>query len=51
MSVAISTERPARTGKLWPDAPSALADIVADNQTLAVGGFGLHQRFLPQPKT
>lgn len=41
MSEAISTERPARAGKLWPDAPSALADIVADNQTLAVGGFGL----------
>ncbi|PJJ96385.1 succinyl-CoA--3-ketoacid-CoA transferase [Lysobacteraceae bacterium NML91-0213] len=41
MSEAISTERPARAGKLWPDAASALADIVADNQTLAVGGFGL----------
>ena len=41
MSEAISTERPARAGKLWPDATSALADIVADNQTLAVGGFGL----------
>ena len=41
MSVAIPTERPARAGKLWPDAQSALADIVADNQTLAVGGFGL----------
>ncbi|WP_129135136.1 CoA transferase subunit A [Luteimonas sp. YGD11-2] len=41
MSEAISTERPARAGKVWPDAQSALADIVADNQTLAVGGFGL----------
>jgi len=27
--------------KLYPDAPSALAGIVADGQTLAVGGFGL----------
>jgi 3-oxoacid CoA-transferase subunit A len=27
--------------KLYPDAASALADLVADNQTLAVGGFGL----------
>jgi 3-oxoacid CoA-transferase subunit A len=27
--------------KLYPDAASALADIIADNQTLAVGGFGL----------
>ena len=41
MSVEIPTERPARAGKLWSDAQSALADIVADNQTLAVGGFGL----------
>jgi 3-oxoacid CoA-transferase subunit A len=28
-------------GKRWPDAGAALADIVADGQTLAVGGFGL----------
>ncbi|TKS52786.1 CoA transferase subunit A [Luteimonas yindakuii] len=41
MIEATSTERPARAGKLWPDARSALADIVADNQTFAVGGFGL----------
>ncbi|QCO67095.1 CoA transferase subunit A [Luteimonas yindakuii] len=41
MIEAISTERPARAGKLWPDAQAALADIVADNQTFAVGGFGL----------
>jgi 3-oxoacid CoA-transferase subunit A len=27
--------------KLYPDANSALADLVADGQTLAVGGFGL----------
>ena len=29
--------------KLYPDAASALADVVADSQTLAVGGFGLGQ--------
>ena len=27
--------------KLFPDAKSALADLVADGQTIAVGGFGL----------
>jgi len=27
--------------KLYPDAAAALADLVADGQTLAVGGFGL----------
>ena len=27
--------------KLYPDAKSALADLVADGQTVAVGGFGL----------
>ena len=27
--------------KLYPDAATALADVVADGQTLAVGGFGL----------
>ena len=27
--------------KIYPDAPTALADIVADGMTLAVGGFGL----------
>ena len=31
----------AKQGKYWPDARSALADVVADQQTLAVGGFGL----------
>ncbi|MBB5877142.1 MULTISPECIES: CoA transferase subunit A [Xanthomonas] len=30
-----------RRGKLYPDAATALADVVADGQTLAVGGFGL----------
>jgi 3-oxoacid CoA-transferase subunit A len=30
-----------RSGKLFPDAAAALSDIVADGQTLAVGGFGL----------
>ncbi|WP_045737541.1 CoA transferase subunit A [Xanthomonas sp. MUS 060] len=28
-------------GKRFPDAATALADVVADGQTLAVGGFGL----------
>ncbi|WP_140726975.1 MULTISPECIES: CoA transferase subunit A [Gammaproteobacteria] len=36
-----STEVVAGRGKRWPDAARALADIVADGQTLAVGGFGL----------
>ncbi|WP_024868625.1 CoA transferase subunit A [Pseudoxanthomonas suwonensis] len=31
----------AHAGKVRPDAPTALADLVADGQTLAVGGFGL----------
>lgn len=30
-----------RSGKVFPDAATALADIAADGQTLAVGGFGL----------
>src|SRR5690606_9693185 len=30
-----------RTGKCYPDATMALAGIVADGQTFAVGGFGL----------
>ncbi|WCE06235.1 CoA transferase subunit A [Pseudoxanthomonas sp. JBR18] len=39
----MSEKRPAAgsTGKLRPDAATALADITADGQTLAVGGFGL----------
>ncbi|WP_188662920.1 CoA transferase subunit A [Arenimonas soli] len=36
-----ATASPRETGKLYPDANRALADLVADNQTLAVGGFGL----------
>ena len=32
---------PPRTRKLYPSAQAALHGIVADNQTLAVGGFGL----------
>ncbi len=36
-----STARAARKGKLYPDAATAMADLVADGQTLAVGGFGL----------
>ncbi|MDP5008130.1 MAG: succinyl-CoA--3-ketoacid-CoA transferase, partial [Glaciimonas sp.] len=27
--------------KVYPDANSALADVVKDGQTIAVGGFGL----------
>lgn len=30
-----------RSGKLRPDAATALAGVIADGQTLAVGGFGL----------
>ncbi|MGY1528948.1 CoA transferase subunit A [Luteimonas sp. A649] len=37
--VAASSQHSA--GKVRPDAVAALADIVADGQTLAVGGFGL----------
>ncbi|MGJ4727973.1 CoA transferase subunit A [Luteimonas sp. SDU101] len=36
-----STDSPAGTGKQFADAHAALRDIVADGQTLAVGGFGL----------
>lgn len=32
---------PAVTTKLWADASAALADIVSDGMTIAVGGFGL----------
>jgi 3-oxoacid CoA-transferase subunit A len=35
------TEFPMAQGKLFPDATTALDGIVADGQTLAVGGFGL----------
>jgi 3-oxoacid CoA-transferase subunit A len=37
MTQAVSSRR----SKVYPDARTALADLVADNQTLAVGGFGL----------
>ncbi|UYB51718.1 CoA transferase subunit A [Xanthomonas sp. AM6] len=36
-----STRATGRRGKLFPDARTALADVVANGQTLAVGGFGL----------
>ncbi|MCI2261687.1 CoA transferase subunit A [Xanthomonas indica] len=36
-----STPVSGRRGKLFPDAATALAGVVADGQTLAVGGFGL----------
>src|SRR5690606_41887336 len=36
-----SPSHAAADGKVYADAASALADIVADGQTLAVGGFGL----------
>jgi 3-oxoacid CoA-transferase subunit A len=32
---------PAHAGKVYPDAATALQGLVADGQTLAVGGFGL----------
>ncbi len=32
---------PPRSSKLQPDAATALRDVVADGQTIAVGGFGL----------
>ncbi len=36
-----SQARPAQSGKVYPDAATALQGLVADGQTLAVGGFGL----------
>jgi 3-oxoacid CoA-transferase subunit A len=36
-----SASRNRSQGKLFTDAPTALRNAVADNQTLAVGGFGL----------
>lgn len=36
-----SEQASAVRGKVFPDARAALADLVADDQTLAVGGFGL----------
>src|SRR3546814_9991747 len=38
--MAATSERPAAAGKVHPDAAAALRGVVADNQTLAVGGFG-----------
>jgi 3-oxoacid CoA-transferase subunit A len=35
------TERISGRNKLWPDAQSALLDVVRDGMLLAVGGFGL----------
>ncbi|WP_263351213.1 CoA transferase subunit A [Acidicapsa acidisoli] len=35
------TAREPRSTKLWPDAASALQDIVRDDMLLAIGGFGL----------
>src|SRR3546814_3338244 len=40
-NMAATSERPAAAGKVHPDAAAALRGVVADNQTLAVGGFGL----------
>jgi 3-oxoacid CoA-transferase subunit A len=36
-----STQKRVAMNKVYPDAASALADIVRDGQTIAVGGFGL----------
>lgn len=42
MSAAVaSPQAGTHRGKLYPDAASALQGVVADGQTLAVGGFGL----------
>lgn len=41
MPAIASSAASAGKQKLYPDAKSALANIVADGQTLAVGGFGL----------
>jgi 3-oxoacid CoA-transferase subunit A len=39
--MAASQAHPAHAGKVYPDAATALQGLVADGQTLAVGGFGL----------
>ena len=39
--MAATQERPVAAGKVYADAGSALRGVVADGQTLAVGGFGL----------
>jgi 3-oxoacid CoA-transferase subunit A len=41
MAASVPAAAPAGKGKRFPDAASALRDLVADGQTLAVGGFGL----------
>lgn len=41
MSMQSATRADSGKRKLYPDAQTALADVVADGQTLAVGGFGL----------
>ncbi len=39
--MSVSNGTAGRAGKVFPDAATALADVIADGQTLAVGGFGL----------
>lgn len=41
VDVAVAARSPAGKQKLYPSAEAALQGIVADGQTLAVGGFGL----------
>jgi 3-oxoacid CoA-transferase subunit A len=41
MATMKSARAPGPHAKIFPDAPSALSGLVADGQTLAVGGFGL----------
>jgi 3-oxoacid CoA-transferase subunit A len=41
MSMSTGSPTLERKGKMYQDATSALADLVVDGQTLAVGGFGL----------
>ena len=38
---AVANSQTRHQGKLYPDATTALQSVVADDQTLAVGGFGL----------
>jgi 3-oxoacid CoA-transferase subunit A len=39
--VSATAAKPGTNGKLFPDAGTAFAGLLADGQTLAVGGFGL----------
>ncbi|WP_119717248.1 CoA transferase subunit A [Cognatilysobacter tabacisoli] len=41
MTAHATSTRPAGSGKVYPSAAEALSGLVADGQTLAVGGFGL----------